>query len=92
MYDNIRYADESRYQPNCSFGKIWDKPRNITITLQPETYYIRVYSYSGSNDTAYYILSLNVRYTATTASISQLRFDKGASAAWFIRNKKISDK
>lgn len=73
--NDIEMIDDS-FQPGVN-------AENITLILQPGTYYVWVYSYNESFDESKsYSLSVDVDYTVQNASISGMRSNGATAAIW----------
>lgn len=75
--DSVSLIKQSRYASNSS--------ERIFIEVGPGTYYLRVYPYNNTFDAANnYNLTGKIAYTSTSASISDMRFNKGAKGAVWV--------
>ena len=84
-HDNTKYAEEEQVTFVKRSNNRGTNDENITTSILPGVYYIRINSYDNSFDAqSEYCLSLNVDYNYEDVSISKLRYCKGVEAALWV--------
>ena len=84
-HDNIAYSGKESISLLSQSRNGSNLSERIRMSAGPGTYYLRVYPYNNTFDAANeYHLYGSFSYSGTAASISNLRFDKGAKGALWV--------
>ncbi len=87
FHKNSKYAGKDKDSINLIKNSIYanNSSERISIEVGPGTYYLRVYPYNNTYDADNeYNLNGQISYTSTSASISDMRFNKGAKGAVWV--------